>query len=170
MKNDNDDNNRDYDTEYWRQLPVFKKAVTILKLVEHLMDGIPIEDSGASTPYELAMFEHHSKSLMENALVIPVKIAGAEGDDIYDHKMENATVIRKAAKEILVDLTGMQIARFSEIEYLDVIRNEIEAFRPVFAEWIKTFNSSQYIIDRWGLFNPPGINYNDPDDTCDDIF
>lgn len=169
MINDNNDNNRDCETECWRKLPVFKKAITLLKLVEQLIDGISIEESGANTAYQVAMYEHHSKSLMENALIIPVKIAGAEGDDIYDHKMENATVIRKAAKEMLIDTTGLQIAGFNEVEYLDVLRQEIEAFRPIFAEWIKTFNTENYIIDRWGLFNPPGINYNDPEDI-EDLF
>ena len=51
-------------------------------------------------------------------------------------------------------------------EYLDLLRNEVEEFRVLFAEWVKTFDQWNYIIDRWGLFNPPGINYDDydPDD------
>ena len=30
-------------------------------------------------------------------------------------------------------------------------------------EWVKTFDEWNYIIDRWGLFNPPGVNYDDFD-------
>lgn len=164
MRDNLSNNNYDSDRDAFRQLPVFQKAVAILKIVEHLIDGISLEECGANSPFELAMLEHHRKNIMENSLLIPVKIAGAEGDDIYDHKMENATVIRKAALELITDIKGMQIAGFKEIEYLNLIENEIESFRPIFAEWIKTFKTSNYIIDRWGLFNPPGVNYNDQDE------
>ncbi len=169
MIDDEDFDDQDCSLDAWRRLPVFIKAQNVLKLVEHIVDGIPKEESGARTPYEYAMFDHHSNNMMENALFIPVKIAGAEGAELYDHKMENATIIRKAAREIITDSRGLQIAGFKDVEYLELLRREIEEFRPYFAEWIKTFNSSNYLIDRWGLFNPPGVNYNDQD-TTDDLF
>jgi len=80
--------------------------------------------------------------------------------------MENATLIRKAAREILLGTTGLMIRRFQNEDYLLLIREKIEEFRILFAEWVKTFNPWNYIIDRWGLFNPPGVNYDnkDPDD------
>lgn len=169
MLEDDDFDAQDCSMDAWRSLPVFIKAENVLKLVEHIVDGIPKEDSGAKTPYEFAMYEHHTSNMRENALLIPIKIAGAEGAELYDHKMENATIIRKAAREIITDTRGLQIAGFKDVEYLDLLRIEIEKFRPYFAEWIKTFNSSNYLIDRWGLFNPPGVNYNDTDAT-DDLF
>ena len=55
---DDDDFERSIDA--YRSMPVFKKAESILKLVEHIVDGIPKEDSNAETPYELAMFERHT--------------------------------------------------------------------------------------------------------------
>jgi len=81
--------------------------------------------------------------------------------ELYDIKMENAVIIRKAAHEIILNLRGLQIAGFKEIEYLDLLRKEIEVLRPPFAVWVSTFNPYNYIIDRWGLFNPPGVHYND---------
>jgi hypothetical protein len=167
MVNNDNFSNQKSNTEAWRKLLVFQKASTLLKLIEHLVDGIPLKECRSNSAYEYAMLEHHTKNMMENALLIPVKIAGAEGTDIYDHKMENATVIRKAARDIITDTNGLHIAGFREVEYLDVVRREIEEFRPIFAEWIKTFNTSQYIIDRWGLFNPPGVDYNDLEEPED---
>lgn len=164
---DDDDDNHDYEVDSWRKLPVFIQAEVILKLVEHIVDGIPKEDSNASSAYEYALLDHHTSNMMENALVIPAKIAGIHGVELYDIKMENATIIRKAARSIITDLRGLQIAGFKEIEYLDLLRKEIEVFRPLFAEWIKTFNPYNYIIDRWGLFNPPGVNYNDKSSNDD---
>lgn len=40
---------------------------------------------------------------------------------------------------------------------------ELDTFRVLFAEWVNTFDCWNYHIDRWGLFNPPGINYDDID-------
>lgn len=158
---DDDDDNHNYDIDSWRQLPVFIQAEVILKLVEHIVDCIPKEDSNASSPYECSLFDYHTASMMENALIIPGKIAGIHGVELYDIKMENAVIIRKAAQEIITNLRGLQIAGFKEVEYLELLRKEIEVLRPLFAEWVKTFNPYNYIIDRWGLFNPPGVDYND---------
>lgn len=115
--------------------------------------------------------------MRENSLIIPAKIAGASGEDIlYDIKMENAAIIRKAARELITDARGIQMHGFKDTEYLDLLRIEVDAFRILFAEWVKKFDQWNYIIDRWGLFNPPGINYDDkdPDDdipyNSDDFF
>jgi len=105
--------------------------------------------------------------MAENSLIIPAKISGAEAVDIYDLKMENAAVIRKAARELITDARGIQMNGFKDTEYLDLLRIEIEEFRVLFAEWVKTFDPWNYSIDRWGLFNPPGINYDDKDPDDD---
>jgi hypothetical protein len=80
--------------------------------------------------------------------------------------MENAAIIRKAAREISTNCTGLKICGYKHTDYLELLRHEVEDFRILFAEWVKTFDQWNYIIDRWGLFNPPGIDYDthDPDD------
>lgn len=164
MFEDEDDDRRSFDDT--RKMPIFKKAEQILELTRRLVEVISKEDSNATDDYEREMLDHHADYLMENASIIPAKIAGAEGADIYDIRMENAAIIRKAAREILTDTTGLKISGFKETDYLELLRNEIEDFRILFAEWVKTFDKDNYIIDRWGLFNPPGVNYDDhdPDD------
>lgn len=44
----------------------------------------------------------------------------------YDIKMENATIIRKAARELLMDAQNVQVHGFKDAEYLDILRNKIE--------------------------------------------
>lgn len=77
-----------------------------------------------------------------------------------------AALIRKAARELVMDARGLQMHGYPDIKYLDVLRNAIEHFRVLFAEWVKTFDCWNYSIDRWGLFNPLSLNYEDgdPDD------
>ena len=57
----------------------------------------------------------------------------------------------------------MRYSGFKSTDYIQLLRDAVEEFRVLFAEWIKTFDPWNYIIDRWGLFNSPGIHYDDPD-------
>jgi hypothetical protein len=52
-------------------------------------------------------------------------------------------------------------------EYIEFFRNEIEEFRLLFIDWVASFDQWIYIIDRWGLFNPPGVSAHDKDPDDD---
>lgn len=163
--------------EQWEKLPVFQKAMEIQKLVDYIVESVEKTDINFKHEIEAEMIKNNISYMRENSLIIPAKIAGASGEDIlYDIKMENAAIIRKAARELITDARGIQMHGFKDTEYLDLLRIEVDAFRILFAEWVKKFDQWNYIIDRWGLFNPPGINYDDkdPDDdipyNSDDFF
>ena len=150
-----------------KKMPIFKKAWEISELVRKLVKSIENTDIDFEQEVETTMLENNLQYMMENSMIIPAKISGAEAVDIYDLKMENAAIIRKAARELITDARGIQMYGYKDIEYLNLLRTEIEEFRPLFAEWVKTFDCWNYIIDRWGLFNPPGINYDDKDPDDD---
>lgn len=161
---DNDDFGKSY--EKIRKMPIFVKAQEILDLVMKIIELAETEVDEIKEEFERESYKHHISYLAENSMIIPAKISGAEAAEIYDLKMENAAIIRKAARELLTDSTGLKSMGFKHADYINILRDEVEAFRILFAEWVKTFDPWDYIIDRWGLFNPPGINYDDhdPDD------
>jgi hypothetical protein len=151
----------------WQKLPVFKKALAIQELSHHLVKVIENTEWPLEKALELELLNNHLDELKKNAAMIPAKIAGvAREDTLYDLRMENASLIRKSAREILTDLKGIEMLGYKNFEYLDLLRVEIDALRVLFAEWVKTFDPWNYSIDRWGLFNPPGVDYDDhdPDD------
>lgn len=160
-----------------KQLAVYQKAIEITDLVIKISDVLDDELAKHPKDIEKEMAERTLQDMIGNSYLLPVKIAGAEAVDLYDLKMENAAIIRKAAREISVSCTGLEMLGIEKsLDYLQVLRDEIELFRIEFAEWVKTFDQWDYIIDRWGLFNPPGVNYDDhdPDDDipfdADDAF
>ena len=55
---------------------------------------------------------------------------------------------------------------FKYVEYYKIVRELIEEYRLLFIDWVAGFDKWDYIIDRWGLFNPPGVGPfdKDPDD------
>ncbi len=170
----------DYDDDFRKEhdriqnLPVYKKAMEIMDLVLRMLEGVESEDLNKTEfdeqadddSFKKTLFEQNASYLKSNAMTIPVKIAGAEGAGLYDLCMENAAIIRKAARELITDASGLQMNGFADVEYLDMLREQVEEFRVLFAEWVDTFDKTDYIIDRWNVFNPPGVNWDDhdPDD------
>ncbi|KGL58710.1 hypothetical protein [Polaribacter sp. Hel1_85] len=142
--------------------PLFKKAEEIYVLIQKV--SLLIEENVDKEDFENNILVDYKNQLNESALIIPAKIVGAYKENtLYDIKMQNAAIIRKEARIILATTSGLKMCGFKELDYLELIRNEVEEFRILFAEWVKTFDEWNYIIDRWGLFNPPGVNYDDYD-------
>ncbi|MEZ4856372.1 MAG: hypothetical protein R2812_07875 [Gelidibacter sp.] len=148
----------------WEHMPLHKKAMEIKQLVDSIAEILLEAEMDYETVEEGEMIDNCFNFMVDNSLIIPAKIAEASSEDtVYDIKMENATLIRKAAIEIITDTYTLENFGFKDLEYLDVLRDELDTFRVLFAEWVNTFDYWNYHIDRWGLFNPPGINYDDID-------
>jgi hypothetical protein len=55
---------------------------------------------------------------------------------------------------------------FKETHYFQLLRNAVEEYRPLCVDWVAGFDKWDYIIDKWGLFNPLSVGPDDmdPDD------
>lgn len=117
-------------------------------------------------PEEKEILTGIAQNMSADASMISAKITGAYASELYDLKMENSVIIRKCAREIMVSCHWFSFEGSKQMDYLVLLRAEIEEFRILFAGWVKTFDPTGSIIDHWGLFNPPGVNYDykDPDD------
>lgn len=130
-------------------LPILRKANEILDLVRMITDLFPEDNQ------HLQMMK---MQLLEDAMILPVKISGAEAVKLYDTKMENATLVRKASKNLQVSYHGLEMFGFDEVNYYKIVREKIEELRLLFIDWVAGFNQTHFITDDWGLFNPPGIS------------
>ena len=125
--------------------PLYLKAKEIQLLVDTIIDVVYESELEFETEEEGKIIDENINYLIENSILIPAHIAALFPDNIhYDQKMENATLIRKAAKDIVEDATTIETFGFKDIEYLDVLRIEIDNFRILFAEWVKTFDPWDY--------------------------
>ncbi|MFV5702704.1 hypothetical protein ACM55F_12610 [Flavobacterium sp. XS2P12] len=129
-------------------LPIFQKAELIYQLVESLAASLPEEDT----------YIQDTKHLMrEDTMIITTKIAGAEGGDLYSIRMQNAAIIREHAMHLYVQVGSLRLHKnYKELEYVQLIRKELNDFRLLFIEWTASFDTNNHIWDDWGLFNPPG--------------
>ncbi len=148
---DNDESFEDYEKrqENVRQMPIFLKGKEIVEVVRQLVDLIPEENELLNSVKGL---------LIEDAFTLTAKIVNAEASDLYDLKMENAAIIRKAARDLMVQNHTLKEFGFEHIAYFQIVRNLLEEYRLLFIDWVATFDINNYIVDRWGLFNPPGVS------------
>lgn len=138
-----------------RAQALYEKSREIRELAENILEAAP--EGG----------KHHRLLRLEvdamygSAIAIPAKIAGAEGGGLYDIRMENAAIIRKAARDLVVGLRGLEMYGYDEQPWFNLLRKEMEEFRLLFVEWVRYFDRGYYLVDDWGLFNPPGVEPGD---------
>lgn len=140
----------------YRKTALFKKAEEIRELAMAIVESAPDAKEDVEDRFEASMLEGSKDDIMANAYLIGAKIAGAYAMDLYDLRMENACLIRRACREMVVALRGLEIAGHSEQAHFDLLRAAVEDFRPLFVEWVATFKDSERMWDEWGLFNLPG--------------
>ena len=95
--------------------------------------------------------EHMKEMIGADAMLVCVKIQGAEAGDMYVLRMENASIIRTAANNVYISMSGLRMMEVAEDAHLDAVRAEINIFRDLFKEWVNGFEKDKY-EDEWGLF------------------
>jgi hypothetical protein len=186
-EDDEDFSDEEYKKEYERveNLPIVQKANELYELVTALIETFDIKDKEGEEDIPFAdeeedeeddffeedvksFGEHYKSIMMEDVMIISAKLRGAEGGDLYSIRMENAVIIKVHAMSLLTATSGLKMMGLSNNKYLQLLRDEIEAFRKLFVEWINSFDKTNDIPDGWGLFFDPTIdykNFEDDDET-----
>jgi len=125
----------------YEKLPVFIKAEELLDLVEVIADSLK----------ENKRKEDLASQMISNAMLIQVKIAGAEGGGLYSLKMQNAVLIRLAVQDMFNAVSFATMVEINEEDYVDLMRVKVEEFRLTFVDWIRGFDKSYDIPDNWGI-------------------
>ncbi len=138
-------------------LPIYQKGKEILDVVMQITKLIPDDNE---------ILQSVKGFMIEDAAQLTIKVAGATGAGLYDLKMEAAAIIRKAAMNLKIQNHNLEMHGFKEAHYFNIVRELIEEYRLLFIDWVAGFDQWDYVIDRWGLFNPPGVGPfdHDPDD------
>jgi len=132
-----------------KKIPLYVKGREIVDLVQNIAALIDDENE------QLGWIK---RLMLEDAYILTAKIAAAEGGDLYDIRMENAALIRKAANNLKLHIHSLHDAGFEHVDYYLMVRNMVEEYRLLFIDWVAGFDKTNYVADRWGLFNPPGVN------------
>lgn len=126
-----------------RTSPVYKKASEIYNTVSALVESLPEKDK-----------EFHQCILLESAMMLAPKIAGAMSSESWLLSMQNAAIVRYHAEYLHTSTSGLRLFSKVEKDYVKVLREDMEEFRELFKEWVKTFEKLEHedYTDEWGLF------------------
>jgi hypothetical protein len=136
---------REYEEEKKRRKnhPLVIQGEEIYNTVSAIVECIPDEDR-----------EVYASTLMESAMIIPAKIAGAVGCDSWLLSMQNAAIIRYHAEYLLTSTSGLKIFTKTDKDYIKILREEMTRFREIFSEWVQEIHKipDDEYPDEWGLF------------------
>lgn len=127
--------------EQWQQVMIMLTGALDSMTITDKEDGFPV-----------SYWEDHRAMLLGDAHQVAVKIMSSEAANLYMLRMENATIIRKNAQYIKASLLTMMSEKVMDEIYGSLIRDEIDAFRILFREWVASFQKDEF-EDEWGLFN-----------------
>lgn len=121
--------------------PLMKKAKEIVSLTHALVGSL-----------DEARKELYGGMMMEDAIIMSAKFAGAEGVNDYILKMENATIMKVHARHLHSMTYQLAMEETHAEEHLNLLREAIEEFKILFVAWVKGFDSADKYDDGWGLF------------------
>ena len=117
------DDNDESENGLPENLPIYKKGREIFEVVMNIADLISEKDE---------ILQDIKEQMLSDAAMLTVKVAGAEGGDLYDIRMQNAALIRKAANDLMVQNHSLETFGFKYVEYFDLVRDLIEEYRLLF--------------------------------------
>ena len=146
--------------EIFFESPLYKKAEEIDDTLNSIAKLIP----------EKKVFLVFMNALILKASGrITSNLIRAQDSNRYDRKMHSAALVRSSCLEISGLGEEFRKRGFSDSKYFSIVDRQIEEFRILFLDWVASFDNKQFITDRWGIFNPPGISINhiqNPDDIA----
>ena len=89
--------------------------------------------------------------IYENVMIVAPKIIGAISMDLYVLKMENASVIRTNAKQMMEQIGFAVLMGWADEAHKQVIEEALYKFRELYKQWVSTFQKDSF-DDEWGMF------------------
>jgi len=121
--------------------PLMKKAKDVVDLTRALVGSL-----------DEARKELYGSIMMEDAMIMSAKFAGAEAIPDFVAKMENAMLMKIHAKSLNSMTYQLAMEETHAEEHLQLLRAAIEEYRKLFLEWIKGFDPAEKYDDGWGIF------------------
>ncbi|MFN3998764.1 hypothetical protein [Algoriphagus sp.] len=144
-ENEEEDDESEFDPKAQRDQiyshPLMKKAKEIVSLTHALVGSL-----------DEARKELYGGMMMEDAMIMSAKFAGAEGVNDYILKMENATIMKVHARHLHSMTYQLAMEETHAEEHLNLLREAIEEFKVLFVAWVKSFDPADKYDDGWGLF------------------
>lgn len=150
-----EDDFNDDDGEEWKKKEAKQAAKALYLKWCEVFELVIAFAEDLDSDFEENKKENHAQStkrlIYENAMIIAPKLKGAMAVDLYILQMENASIIRTNAKQLMERVGFAVLMGFAESSYKKIIEEAMDEFRELFKDWIATFRKDEF-ADEWGLF------------------
>jgi hypothetical protein len=126
-----------------RSHPLMRKAHEVCEIANALCESI-----------EEGFEKEQARLMMESAMVLAAKFAGAFECESWLLSMQNAAIIRYHAQYVHTGTSGLMESDEVDQSYVNLLRKEMEAFRQLFCDWCNEIHQmpKDELDDEWGLF------------------
>lgn len=152
--------NDDDEGEEWKPNPTKELCMALYskwKDIVFMLNGIvkpymePRESGFIGDNNTKEMTASVASAIFNDAHIVAVKIMSSEAVGTYVGRMENASIIRINAQSIASSLLLMLAETDVDAEHIKTLREEINAFKGMFRQWVASFTKDEF-TDDWGLF------------------
>ena len=116
-------------------IPVYRKALDLCAMSRAIASYVTFNKDLLKLYKSNSLRDVIADSLLTDAILIPQKIAQTEFSLSNDEKTKNISFIKFMIKNINSYCTGLERDGVKEIEYLNLLRQEIKSFRKLFKTW-----------------------------------
>lgn len=126
--------------------PLYKKSHEILEIVSAIVESIPEGDRAMHAP------------VVESAMMLAPKFAGAYKCDVWLLAMQNAAIMCYHAQYVATGTYGFNMLGEGEVDkrYVELLRREMKNYKKLFCEWMETVHAMprdpEMDIDEWNVF------------------
>ncbi len=118
-----------------RHIPVYKKALELCNMSREIVSFVTFNKDLLHLYKSKSHRDIMADSLLTDAILIPQKIAQVEYSKSNSERMQNVSFINIMIRNINSYCLGLEKDGLKEIEYLDLLRNEIKSFRKHYKKW-----------------------------------
>ncbi len=116
-------------------LPVYRKALELRHMSREIASYVSFNKNLLKLYQSNSHRDSIADSLLTDAILIPQKIALAQSTTCHKERMKIATYINIMIRNINSYCRGLEKDGVKEVEYLDLLRQEIKSFRKSFKKW-----------------------------------
>ena len=117
-------------------IPVYRKALELCVMSRAIASYVTFNKDLLKLYTSNSLRDIIADALLTDTILIPQKIAQTEFSLSNDEKNSNISFINIMIKNINAYCTGLERDGVQEIEYVNLLRQEIKSFRKAFKKWI----------------------------------
>jgi hypothetical protein len=124
------------DSNNFTNLAVYKKALEIFKVSRVIACSVSDNKHIIELDFSVNPNEKVAGEIVSDSLRLVPELAAVQNSSNNRIQLKRANRLRKSARLILSKCRKMEYQGVREMEFIDILRNELQQFDQLFSEWL----------------------------------